>query len=93
MTELWADGGYAGPSWRARWPDTASVPEIVPGPKEARSFTVVYHRWVVERTFAWMSRCPRLAKHLERALASSLAWVQLAACRFLMRGVAREITP
>ncbi len=36
VTKLWADGGYAGPSWGTRWPDTASVPEIVPGPKEAR---------------------------------------------------------
>ena len=47
---------------------------------------------VVERTFAWLSRCRCLAKDVERTLESYLAWVQLAACRFLMRRVAREIT-
>ena len=50
---------------------------------------MLYRRWVVERTFAWMSRCRRLAKDFERCLESSLAWVQLAACRFLMRRLAR----
>ena len=41
---------------------------------------------------AWMSRCRRLAKDHERSLESSAAWAQLAACRFLMRRVAREIS-
>ena len=70
-----------------------SIVEIVQKPKETRGFTVLYRRWVVERTFAWMSRCRRLAKAFERTLASSLAWEQLAACRFLMRRVARGLTP
>ena len=63
--------------------------EIVERPKEIRGFTVLYRRWVVERTFARMSRCRRLAKDFERSLESSLARVQLAACRFLMRRAAR----
>ena len=69
----------------------------MPKPKDAKEpalslskgFTVLYRRWVVERTFAWMGRCRRLAKDVERTLASSLAWVKLAGCRFLMRRVAR----
>ena len=63
---------------------------IVPKPKGARGFTVLSRRWVVERTFAWMGRCRRLAKDVERTLASSLAWVKLAGCRFMMRRVARH---
>ena len=63
--------------------------EIVERPKGTKGFTVLYRRWVVERTFAWMSRCRRLAKDFERTLASSVAWAQLAACRFLMRRLAR----
>ena len=45
-----------------------------------------------ERAFAWMSRCRRLAKDYERSLESSLAWAQLAACRFMMRRIARAAT-
>jgi len=65
---------------------------------------VLSRRWVVDpkspslRTFAWLGRCRserkresvfRLAKDFERTLASSVAWVKLAACRFMMRRVAR----
>jgi len=91
VTRLWADGGYQGPKLAARLQELgiAELLEIVEKPKDSKGFTVLYRRWVVERTFAWMSRCRRLAKDFERTLASSLAWVQLAACRFLMRRLAR----
>ena len=65
--------------------------EIVEKPKDAKEFTVLYRRWVVERSFSWMGRCRRLAKDFERTVDSSLAWSKLAAC-FLMRRVARELT-
>ncbi len=44
----------------------------------------------MEWTFAWMSRCRRLAKDHERSLESFEAWAQLVVYRFLMRRVARE---
>ena len=70
----------------------ADLVEIVGKPKESKGFTVLYRRWVVERTFAWMSRCRRLAKDFERTLESALAWVRLAACRFLVRRIARGVS-
>ena len=92
VARLWADGGYQGPKLAAKLQElgVAELLEIVAKPKDSRGFTVLYRRWVVERTFAWMSRCRRLAKDFERCLESSLAWVQLAACRFLMRRLARS---
>ncbi len=95
VTKLWADGGYAGPKLEAALAEhgLGSILEIVHRPKETKGFTVLYRRWVVERTFAWLSWCRRLAKDVERTLASSLAWVQLAACRFLTRRLARGATP
>ena len=92
VTKLWADGGYQGPKLASKLEELGlgSLVEIVEKPKEIKGFTVLYRRWVVERTFAWMSRCRRLAKDFERTLESSLAWGQLAACRFLMRRGARE---
>ena len=94
VTRLWADGGYQGPKLARALADLgiADLIEIVQKPKDLKGFTVLYRRWVVERTFAWMSRCRRLAKDFERSLSSSLAWSMLAACRFLMRRVARGAT-
>ena len=94
VAKLWADGGYAGPKLEQELAGHGLGPvlAIVQEPKEIKGFTVLCRRWVVERTFAWMSRCRRLAKDHERSLESSAAWAQLAACRFLMRRVAREIS-
>ncbi len=94
VAKLWADGGYAGPKLEQELARHGLGPvlKIVQKPKEIKGFTVLCRRWVEERTFAWMSRCRRLAKDHERSLESSAAWAQLAACRFLMRRVAREIS-
>ena len=94
VRKLWADGGYQGPKLREalREMGACGLIEIVEKPKGVKEFTVLYRRWVVERTFAWMNRCRRLAKDFERSLESALAWAQLAACRFLMRRLARELT-
>ena len=91
----WADGGCAGPKPEAALAGhgTGPVPETVPRPRETGGFTVPCRRWVVERTFARLSWCRRPATDMERALAGSLAWVRLAACRFLTRRLARGTTP
>ena len=92
VAKLFADGGYQGPKLRAALQElgVSDLVQIVEKPKGAKEFTVVYRRWVVERTFGWMGRCRRLAKDFERTLESSLAWTKLAACRFMMRRVARS---
>ena len=63
--------------------------EIVGKSNETAGFTVIPCRRVVARTFARRGRCRRLAGDFERSLESSLARVQRAACRFLMRRFAR----
>ena len=94
IKKIWADGGYQGKKLASALKKLGigSDLEIVKKPKNVNGFTVLYRRWVVERTFAWMSRCRRLAKDCERSLESSLAWAQLAACRFMMRRIARAAT-
>ncbi len=95
VCRLFADGGYAGQKLRDRLEGMglSNVIRIVEKPKNVKGFTVLYRRWVVERTFAWMGRCRRLSKDYERLSENSLAWAQLAACRFLLRRVARASTP
>ena len=51
-------------------PGLADLLEIVQKPKDLTSFILLYRRWVVERAFAEMSRCRRLAKDFERSLSS-----------------------
>jgi transposase len=52
---VWADGGYAGEL--VEWTKTAAqiVPEIGRKCVGQRGFDVLRRRWVVERTFAWIT--------------------------------------
>ena len=44
----------------------------------------------VERTFAWLSHCRRLAKDFEATIASAVAWALVAHIRTLTRRLARS---
>ena len=55
-----------------------------------QGFTVPCRRRVVDGAFAWMSRCRRPGRDSGRSLESSVAWAQLAACRFLFRRLAGD---
>jgi transposase len=53
------------------------------------STTLGRHRWVVERTIAWLNRCRRLAKDWEATIASSEAWLLIASIRRMTRRIAK----
>jgi transposase len=90
LRHVFADGGYAGNKLRnaltkfGQW----SI-EIIKRSDQARGFEVLPRRWVVERTFAWLGRCRRLAKDFETTIASAVAWVLVAHIRILARRLAR----
>jgi putative transposase len=63
--------------------------EIITRTKSVGTFKAEPKRWVVERTFAWLNRCRRLAKDFEETIASAEAWVMLASIRVLSRRLAR----
>lgn len=90
LRHLFADGGYAGGKLRdalselGRW-----TIEIVKRSDTAKGFQLLPRRWVVERTFAWLGRCRRLAKDFEATIASATAWVLVAHIRILTRRLAR----
>lgn len=89
LRHVFADGGYAGPKLRGalvglgRW-----TLEIVKRSDSAEGFEVLPRRWVVERTFAWLGRCRRLAKDWEKTAESAEAWVLIAHIRCLTRRLA-----
>lgn len=64
--------------------------EIVQRPEGVKGFQLLPRRWVVERTFAWLGRCRRLAKDFEATIASATAWLLIAHMRLLIRRLARS---
>ena len=90
LRHVFADGAYAGEKPRGaleeigKW--TIEIIKRCPG---AKGFEVLPRRWVVERTFAWLGRCRRLAKDFEGTLESAVAWITIASFRIIMRRLAR----
>jgi transposase len=90
LAHLFADGGYAGEKLETALQDMdGPTIEVVRRPDGAKGFVVIARRWVVERTFAWLGRCRRLAKDWEATIASSDAWLLIASIRRTTRLIAR----
>jgi transposase len=91
LRHIFADGGYGGPKLRGaiekigRW-----TIQIVKRSDTAIGFEVIPRRWVVERTFAWLGRCRRMAKDWEKTSASAQAWLLIAHIRRVTRRLARS---
>jgi len=54
-----------------------------------RGFEVLPRRWVVERTFSWLSQNRRMSKDYERLCVTAEAFVYLAMTRLMVRRLAR----
>jgi putative transposase len=63
--------------------------EIVERPLGVKGFQLLPRRWVVERTFAWLGRCRRLARDFEATAATQVAWLLVAHLRLLTRRLAK----
>jgi transposase len=46
---------------------------------------VLPKRWIVERTFAWLNRCRRLAKDWENRNRNARAFLRFASIRLMLR--------
>jgi transposase len=90
LRHVFADGGYAGKKLRKALAKIGVWKlEIIKRTDKAKGFEVLPRRWVVERTFAWLGRCRRLAKDFEATIDSATAWVFVAHIRTLTRRIAR----
>jgi len=87
LLKLYADGGYQGPEFQAALKSILSrlKVEIVKRSDRAAGFVVLPKRWIVERTFAWLGRCRRLAKDWENLNHKALAFLRLASIRLMLR--------
>lgn len=90
---IWADGGYGGKlvDWarRARkW-----TLEIVRRDESKRYFEVLPRRWVVERTFGWLSRYRRMSKDYEVLPATSETMIRIAMMNLMLHRLCPEPKP
>ena len=88
MRLVWADAGYAGKLIEWVWALTGWALEIVKRPRDSHHFQVLPRRWVVERTFAWLSRCRRLSKDYEALTETTEAWIHIAMIHLMLRRLA-----
>lgn len=85
LSVIFADGGYSG-EFEAfvrktfRW-----VLHIVRKPIGIETFQVLPKRWIIERTFSWLSAHRRLSVEYERSVKSSEAMVQIAMIRLMLK--------
>ena len=88
-----ADGGYAGRKMAMTvWRTGAWSLQIVKR-SGAAGFEVLPKRWIVERTFAWISRNRRLARDFERYATTVAAFIRLAMIRIMLRRLAANASP
>ena len=88
IKRIFADGGYAGRKMALTvWRTGAWRLQIVKR-SDADGFAVLPKRWIVERTFAWISRNRRLARDFERYAVTVAAFVWLAMIRIMLRRLA-----
>jgi transposase len=87
LLKLYADGGYQGAAFQKALQTILKRVnvEIVKRCDQARRFVVLPKRWIVERTFAWLGRCRRLAKDWESLNRNALAFLKLASIRLMLR--------
>jgi transposase len=90
LRHVFADGGYAGDKLRDALAQLGEwTIAIIKRSDIARGFELLPRRWVVERTFAWLGRCRRLAKDFEATIESAMAWIFIAHIRRLTRRLVR----
>ncbi|HXG83349.1 MAG TPA: IS5 family transposase [Pyrinomonadaceae bacterium] len=85
LRRVWLDGGYRGTVLAWAFDAFRLVLQVVKPPPEQKGFQVLPRRWVVERTFAWLSNHRRLSKDYERFTKTSEALIQIAMMRLMLR--------
>lgn len=89
VERIFADGGYQGPKMARAAARTGTWRVEIVKRSDMHRFVVLPKRWIVERTFAWISRNRRLARDFERHARKAAAFVRLAMIRIMLRRLAR----
>ena len=86
---IWVDGGFTGDTFMMWVMDLCHwVVQVVLRPQEHKGFVLLPKRWVVERTFGWLSWCRRLSRDHEGLPETSEMWIYIAMIRIMVRRLA-----
>ncbi len=83
IKKVWADNTYRGEFVTYAEEKYDCIVEIKN--KTEKGFKPIKKRWVVERTFAWLTRNRRLAREYEKTPRSSETMVYIASSRLIMK--------
>jgi putative transposase len=88
LRKIWVDGTYRGKlvDWVATHYQVLLQPVL--RSDDMKGFVVLPRRWVVERTFAWLTQCRRLSKDYEGLPRSSEAMIHITMIRLMVRRLA-----
>jgi transposase len=88
LRRIWVDGTYRG--HLLEWVILHYRFRLQPVLRsdDQHGFVVLPRRWVVERTFAWITQCRRLGKDYEGLPESSEAMIYIAMTRLMVRRLA-----
>jgi putative transposase len=85
LTKIWADAAYRGEALANWCKDVGDWDlEVVQRAPGVHGFTVRPKRWVVERTFSWLSRNRRMSKDYERTVQTSETCIEVVMIRLLL---------
>ena len=88
LRKIWADSGYTGQLLEQAKDWGEWVLEIVKKADKTAGFQLLPHRWIVERTFAWLGRYRRLSKDYEVFVETSETMIRLAMIRLMLKRLA-----
>jgi putative transposase len=89
----WADAGYQAGRLTA-WASALRITlQLVRRPDDLHTFAVLPRRWVVERSFAWISKYRRTVRDYERLVQHHEAILQWAMIAVMARRLARHLPP
>jgi putative transposase len=88
LRRIWVDGTYRGHLLEWVVLHFHFVLQPVLRADGQKGFKVLPRRWVVERTFAWLTQCRRLDKEYEVLISSSEAMIYIAMTRLMLRRLA-----
>lgn len=89
IRHIWADGGYAGRLVRWATSVLSFGVEVVKRTDDLAGFQVLPRRWVVERTFAWISKRRRCVRDYEALPEHHETMVHIAMIMTMSRRLAR----
>jgi putative transposase len=89
LRTVWVDGTYRGAEWTSWVKENYHIVlESVTRAEGQKGFAVLPHRWVVERTLAWLNQSRRLSKDYEALPSTSEAFVYVAMTRLMLKRLA-----